>query len=225
MRVAGHTHLSGIHLKDVTDAAVLLEGSTWIGVRTLNLPCSAAQFTRASGSRGQDTSISWEDTKVLLSLKADSCLKRAATTSPFSYLSRDGLDGEDHITGDFAHIADLEAGCGPVPNQNIGEDELVLICDEHTFVLHGLQDLAEVGIAADTMLLKDGTYVINHKRCEKKRGLRNLPAEVTWTQKPVRLSLGAQAPSVLKDITFYLSFHVFPPAFFLLLDLAIATCR
>lgn len=34
VRMAGHTHLSGIHLKDVTDAAVLLDGSTQIGVRT-----------------------------------------------------------------------------------------------------------------------------------------------------------------------------------------------
>lgn len=45
-----------------------------------------------------------------LESKAGSHLKRGAITSPFSYLSGDGLDGEDHITGDFAHIADLEAG-------------------------------------------------------------------------------------------------------------------
>lgn len=32
--MAGHTHLNGIHLKDVTDAAVRLEGSTWIGAGT-----------------------------------------------------------------------------------------------------------------------------------------------------------------------------------------------
>lgn len=143
-----------------------------------------------------------------LESKAGSHLQRAAITSPSSYLSGDGLDGEDHVAGDFAHIADLEAGCGPAPNQNVGEDELVLICDEHTSVLHSLQDLAEVGVAADTMLLKDGTYVINYKCCKKKRGLRSLPAEVMWTQKAVRLSLGAQAPSELKDITFCLPFHV-----------------
>lgn len=55
-----------------------------------------------------------------------------------SYLTRDGFDGKDHVTGNFGHIADLEASCGLVPNQNIGEDKLILICDEHALVLHCL---------------------------------------------------------------------------------------
>lgn len=107
-----------------------------------------------------------------------------------------------------------------MPNQNVGEDELILICDEHTFVLHSLQDVAEVGVAADTMLFKDGTYVINYKCCEKKRGLRSTPAEVTWTQNALRLSLEAQAPGLY----FLLALPHIPPALSLLLDLAIATC-
>lgn len=60
------------------------------------------------------------------------------TLASYSYLPRDGFDGEDHITGDFVHIADLEASFGLLPNENIGEDKLVLICDEHTLVLHCL---------------------------------------------------------------------------------------
>lgn len=87
-----------------------------------------------------------------------------------SYLAGGRFDGENDVTGNFVHIADLEASCGPVPNQNIGEDKLVLISDEHALVLHHLQDLAEVDAAADPMLLKDGLYVVNHKCCKQTRG-------------------------------------------------------
>lgn len=58
-----------------------------------------------------------------------------------------------------------------MPNQNIGEDKLVLICDEDALVLHCPQDVAEVVVAADSMLLKYGLYVINHKCCKQIRGV------------------------------------------------------
>lgn len=98
-----------------------------------------------------------------------------------SYLTGDGFDGENHVTGDFVHIADLEASCGPVPDQNVGEDKLVLISDEHALVLHRLEDLAEVDVAADLMFLKDGLYVVNHKCCEEMRGrAEDGEAEFIW---------------------------------------------
>ena len=58
-----------------------------------------------------------------------------ATLASCPYLAGDWFEGQDHDTGDLAHIVDLEAGCGPVSNQNIGEEKLVLISDEDALVL------------------------------------------------------------------------------------------
>lgn len=119
--------------------------------------------------------------EVNLENEAGSYLRRTTITlASISYLTRDGSDGEDHVAGDFAHVADLEASSGPVPNQDVGEDELVLVCDEHALVLHGLQDLAEVGVAADAVFLKDGPYVVSHKRCEKKGGRAEMEKASCW---------------------------------------------
>ena len=59
--------------------------------------------------------------------------------------------------------------CGLCPNQNFGEDESVIVFDEHTVAWHRLQRLAETDVAVDRVLFKDGRDVFN-KCCRQIRG-------------------------------------------------------
>lgn len=85
------------------------------------------------------------------------------------YLPGAGFDGEQHITGHSVPVVDDEACRGPVPNQDIREEELVLVCDEHSLLLlPSLQAWAEAAAAAaDLVPLKDGLDVIHHEGCER----------------------------------------------------------
>lgn len=84
-------------------------------------------------------------------------------SSSFSYLGRNGLCGHDNIAGDPASVADLEAGCCLVPNQDIVKEKLVLVCHKHTFAAYGLQHLAKAATVTDPMLLVNDPWIVSHK--------------------------------------------------------------
>lgn len=80
-----------------------------------------------------------------------------------SYLIGDWLNYNVDITGNLAHVADLEACLGLVAHQDVTEDELVFILHKQAPTLNGLQDVEQVGAGADLVLLKYGGIIVGDK--------------------------------------------------------------